>query len=248
VLLGEPPRTQFDLNFSLLGIPVRVHPWFWLFTLILGYHLGDPVMVLTWVAVVFISILVHEMGHALTMRAFGYYPWITLYSFGGLASYDPSGGWRSRGAGTLGQCLIALAGPAAGFFFAAVLLAGVVAAGYQQQVSFGGLLGITPWVTLQNARLGMFLNFTFLVCVAWGLINLLPIYPLDGGQIAREALLKINPRDGFRQSLWLSVFAATAMAAYGIFQWGSVWVAVLFGYLAFANYAALQSFQGRGRW
>jgi hypothetical protein len=71
---------------------------------------------------------------------------------------------------------------------------------------------------------------------------------LDGGQVAREILLKLNPRDGIRQSLWLSVFAATAMAVYGYMQWRDIFVALLFGYFAFANYTTLQSLGGRGRW
>jgi hypothetical protein len=36
VLLGEPGRTQVDLNFSLFGIPVRVHPFFWVIGVLLG--------------------------------------------------------------------------------------------------------------------------------------------------------------------------------------------------------------------
>ena len=73
MLLGEPPRTGGDLNFQLFGIPVRVHPLFWLIAVLLGIS-GDPqpAEILLWVVAVFVSILVHELGHALTMRAFGH--------------------------------------------------------------------------------------------------------------------------------------------------------------------------------
>ena len=63
--LFEPARTQFDLNFSLFGIHVRVHPMFWVVTAILGSNQGEARYVLLWVAVAFVSILIHEMGHVL---------------------------------------------------------------------------------------------------------------------------------------------------------------------------------------
>src|SRR5687768_2889887 len=120
MFLVEPPPTQADLHFRLFGIPVRVHPFFWLVTLLLsmsgqGTKL-DPVDALIWVAVVFISILIHELGHAFLQRRYGGHPRITLYSLGGLASCDDCDRSPSR------QILISLAGPVAGFLFAAVLL------------------------------------------------------------------------------------------------------------------------------
>ena len=65
MLIGEPPRTPYDLNFSLLGIPVRIHPFFWLAGLLLGPRQGGPPAILLWIAAVFLAILVHELGHAL---------------------------------------------------------------------------------------------------------------------------------------------------------------------------------------
>ena len=114
MLIGEPPRTPYDLNFSLLGIPVRVHPFFWLVALMLNYRLGDVASVLTWIAAVFLAILVHELGHASVMRAYGFRPWITLYGFGGLASYDQGQAYRSKGSGPLGQVLICSGGSGSG--------------------------------------------------------------------------------------------------------------------------------------
>ena len=87
MLLGEPAPTQADLHFRIFGFPVRVHPLFWVVTVLLGLQgRADPFETLVWVGVVFVSILVHELGHATLERTFGGHPWITLYSFGGLAS------------------------------------------------------------------------------------------------------------------------------------------------------------------
>jgi Zn-dependent protease len=247
VLLGEPPRTQYDLNFSLLGIPVRVHPMFWLIILMLSTSLHDAASLLTWIAAVFISMLVHEMGHALVMRAYGYRPWITLYAMGGLASYDPRYASSPKGSGPLGQVLISLAGPVAGFLLVGVLLLGLIAAGYGNHVIFVSPWGLQPYVfELPNQRLAGVLNGIFFVSLVWGMVNLLPVYPLDGGQIAREIFLKLSVRAGILVSLCVSIVAAVTMAVVAFVAWNHDWfVAVFFLYLAYGSYITLQAYRDR---
>ena len=251
MLLGEPPRTQFDLNFSLLGVPVRVHPLFWLVTVLLGGNLSDAGSVLSWIIAVFLSILVHEFGHALAMRAFGFRPWIILYGMGGLTSYDQGYGGRRTGLKPLGQILISFAGPLAGFLLAGVLVLGLAVAGYGDVIRWVGpwhskILPQLEW--FPNLRAGNLINSIFFISVIWGIVNLLPVYPLDGGQIAREVLMSFNPREGIRWSLMLSMFAAVAMAMIGFTQLHSFYVALFFGYLAFGSYTTLQAYSGRGPW
>lgn len=250
MLLGEPPRTPYDLNFLLFGIPVRVHPLFWLVTLLLGSQQNDVAAVLTWVIAVFFSILVHEFGHALAMRAYRFRPWIVLYGLGGLTGHDQKYGSDSRGAAPLGQVLISAAGPAAGFLLAALLVLGLTLAGLGGSLEFfgPGRLKIIPQVWLPNVRIGALLNDIFFICTLWGVVNLLPVYPLDGGHIAREVLLKLSPRQGIRLSLLLSMIAAGAMAAFGILQWHDIFVGVFFGYLAYSSYATLAAYSGRNPW
>ncbi|MBX9581317.1 MAG: hypothetical protein K2X87_13490, partial [Gemmataceae bacterium] len=111
-MLVEPDRTPYDLNFRLFGFPVRVHPLFWVVTVLFGSSaLRDfgPEYLLVWVVVVFVSILVHELGHAFAFRAFGTDAAVVLYGFGGLAV--PWGGV----AGRWRRVAVSLAGPAAGF-------------------------------------------------------------------------------------------------------------------------------------
>ena len=118
MFLAEPQRTAYDLNFSLGGVPVRVHPMFWLFTVLLGANDPVPLHLLIWVVAVFLSILVHEFGHSLAMRSFGWTSHIVLYSFGGLAVQDGShGGFERpgrRGRDARTQIIISFAGPLAG--------------------------------------------------------------------------------------------------------------------------------------
>lgn len=247
MLLVDPPPSQGDLHFRVFGIPVRVHPWFWIISLmwgISGSEKADPVSTLIVVAVVFVSILVHELGHAFVQRRFGGRPRITLYALGGLATCDDCD--RSPRS----QILISLAGPAAGFAFAAILLAAIRLSG--RQVIFGnyeGLMGlfIPDWEPLFASRVANITMFYLLqVNILWGVINLLPIYPLDGGRVARELFTLTNPRRGIIQSLWLSIGIAAAVAAYALTQ-NLIFTTFMFGYLAYANYQTLQAYEQHWR-
>ncbi|HYH69138.1 MAG TPA: site-2 protease family protein, partial [Urbifossiella sp.] len=140
MLFAEPERTAYDLNFRLFRFPVRVHPWFWLVTLIFGsnrFHPDHPGFILAWIAVVFVSILVHELGHALAFRAFGVGSHVVLHSFGGLAV--PWDNLRGRGQ----RIVVALAGPAAGFLLAAAVWASNASAGWVRPEA--GLLAIVTY-------------------------------------------------------------------------------------------------------
>jgi Zn-dependent protease len=256
VLLGEPQRTPWDLHFSLLGIPVRVHPLFWVIAAVLGFNAAPPeaknplLYLFVWIAAVFLAVLVHELGHALVMRSYGFSPWVTLYGLGGLTSAGQAHAYRSRGADTWGQILISAAGPGAGFLLAAAIVGLLVLfgpgveifliGGFLPYVSVGGLIGSLVFTA--------FVQYVLVVCIFWGIINLLPVYPLDGGQIAREILLQANPRDGIRQSLVLSIVTGVAVAVIGLAALRDPFIAVMFGLLAYFSYAALQAYSGRGPW
>jgi len=245
VIFNEPARTPYDLNFRVLGIPVRVHPLFWLVALLLGLGGGDNgrdlAPLLFWIGTAFVSILIHELGHALAARSYGWEPWITLHGFGGLASYRPT--FQSPKS----QILISLAGPGAGFLFAAVVLGFIAASGHS--IHF-----VWPNFTLpfwfeplyQSRNLNLLLYYLLYINIFWGLVNLLPIYPLDGGRISQEVFQLANPRDGLQQALWLSI--AVAVGA-GILAWtrmGDQFLAIFCAYLAYTSYQTLQSYSGRG--
>jgi stage IV sporulation protein FB len=257
VLLGEPERTQLDLNFSLFGFPVRVHPFFWVIGVLLGPINTELGFILVRVVAFFVAILVHELGHAIAMRAYGFRPWITLYGLGGLTSCNEGRAYHVRGSGPLRQILISAAGPGAGFALAAVAI-GLIAVFTRRMITFewGGTYGFEitsiPIASLWGRLLVDYLLF---ISIVWGIVNLLPVYPLDGGQIAREVLLTANPRDGIRQSLLLSMFAAAGVAVLvlgrsiqasgGRFDLRMLFVPALFGYLAYASYATLQAYTNR---
>jgi Zn-dependent protease len=241
-VLVEPERTPYDLRFRLLGFPVRVHPWFWLLTVLIN---GDsllrigPEYILMWVAVVFVSILVHELGHALAFRRFGADAEIVLYAFGGLAisRTTVSGRWR--------RIAVALAGPFAGFALWGVL--------YGTNAAFGWARANGPEVAFLYIQL-VFVN------LYWGLLNLVPVFPLDGGQVSRELCMARWGHRGTKMSLKISFATALLLVGYSLFceldtgqfgtgvtrdfPWwvprGSMYIAILFGLLAYESYQLLQ--------
>jgi Zn-dependent protease len=246
-VLAEPARTPYDLNFRLLGFRVRVHPFFWLGAGLLG---GNFLQVsfaawLIWIAVVFVSIIVHELGHAIAFRRFGRNASIVLYAFGGLAVPDSVVGGRMR------RILVSLAGPFAGF-----VLAGLVYGSDQ----------LAHWSSKENGSLVPFFYVMLIyVNLYWGIFNLLPVFPLDGGQVASELCEARWPARGFRISLQISVWVAAAIAVYSFvceyetrtqqlqllkelpwwFPRGGMYSGILFLILAVQSYQLLQQL-GRG--
>lgn len=240
----SPPPTRFDLRFSIAGFPVRVHPLFWLIALLLGSS-GSLVGIPIWIFVVFVSILIHELGHAFAFRRYGIDSHIVLHGFGGLTipQSAPWGtGWANVAPSPGQQIAISLAGPFAGFFLAVLVIAGVIFTG---GATAGVLLGFIPvpqYASLSGLGgiLNQFILMMLWVNIFWGLINLLPVFPLDGGQVARNILIQYDPYDGARKSLWVSVVTGGVVALAAFVFMNSIYMAFLFGILAFQSYQALQ--------
>lgn len=250
-LLQVPPPTRYDLRFSVAGIPVRVHPLFWLIALVFGSSSNNITGILTWILAMFIAILIHELGHAFAMRAYGQGSSIVLHFAGGL-TVPESIVWGGRYASIAltpnQQAFISFAGPLAGFFLAGTLTALAAALGATVVPNF--ILGIIPFPIILLPFGGDFLNSLFMdlmwISIFWGIINLVPVQPLDGGSIARQILVQADPYDGPRKALWLSVAAGAAMAVAGLVFLRSIYMAVLFGLLAFQSYQTLRGEAGIG--
>ena len=226
-MLAMPAPTPYDLRFQLLGIPVRVHPLFWLVTALLGYQADDPAATLIWVACVFISILVHEFGHGLMGRSFGNRPQIALYAMGGLCASD-----RER---TPAQSIaVLICGPGAGF-----LLYGLI---YLLTPAIERAL--PPDGTPIASRVELALYFLKYINLWWGLVNLLPIYPLDGGQITGVLLSLVDRWRGMRWTFLVGLVTAGVLAAYLLHK-DEQGVGFFFVYFAFINFQMLQSSAGQ---
>lgn len=240
------------LRFTIFGIPVAIEPWFWLVTAMLGGGYGalssnSPdayLWVIVWMAICFISILVHELGHAISgIRLGGGRTWIKLWAMGGLA-YNEGGRFTQKT-----RALMILAGPGAGLcLFAAVaglmvliwpngigleiLWKWMILSGDPRNMSHGALIAlIEDFPKLRVINIFVWINLW------WSLVNLLPIFPLDGGQFA-ECFIK--SRKKLHQ---IGMVTGILVAVCGYVYLGSWYIGLLFGYLAYQNYKGYQQAQ-----
>jgi stage IV sporulation protein FB len=262
MFLLEPGHTGFDLHFSVFGIPVRVHPMFWLVSAIMGFsflHVSIALF-LIWVGCVFFSILVHELGHVLMFRTFGVNAHVVLYAFGGLAI--PTHGLYNRWK----RIAVSFAGPLAQFLLLAVMAVAFAMTGLDRLQWFLhillGTLGIRTETFVEIDLHPLLMEAIFFLAwinLIWALINLLPVYPLDGGQISRDFLDGVMPRgQGVRTSLGISMVVAgifcvnSIAAAHGeplipFLPAGGNYTAIMFGLLALESFQLLQQ-QSNSPW
>jgi Zn-dependent protease len=218
-------RLSWNLG-KVAGIDLYLHPSAFLIFLFAGGS-GLASIGLETIALVvglFASIVLHELGHALTARLYGIRTAdITLYLFGGVARLERMP--RSGGP----ELLIALAGPAVSFATALALggLALVVSA----------LGRPVPGLLIELASLNAML----------GLFNLLPIFPMDGGRVLR-ALLS-GPLGRLRATevaAFLGRLVAIAGGVYFLFN-GMTQMLVLAIFVYFAGSMELRQVRGEGR-
>jgi Zn-dependent protease len=176
------------ITFRLLGFPVTIRPIAWLVLgfLVLSDAARGPdafVQGLIWALVLFSSILVHELGHALVARHFGLGPvQIELWGFLGFARYQ-------RRATHGRSMLVTAAGPAAG------LVLGFVSLGLLIALSVAGLTGdVAPMSPL--GLLASLLEYLAWINIVFSLFNLLPMRPLDGGNLLDSTLMWLGVAPG----------------------------------------------------
>ena len=367
MLLGEPNRTDFDLVFRCFGIPVRVHPGFWAIAALLSLPAGrEPLPVLGFALAIFLSILIHEMGHALAFRKCGIQSHIVLYHFGGLAVPDSVSNYvgygRQYSSGS--KIFVTAMGPGVQMLSAILLIlflrgmgktdgfltgiVGIPAAwtadpvgslqdirkvngavlpcypiqqfpersqaalgladknqdglitrielvDYEVELEAVAKFAIPMWKTVegksprlyvpremlehfsgtyleildradrgrdklilwedvvrghlqrirvQNEFLSIFCFGFIQIGLFWAVMNLIPVYPLDGGQIARELFVLSRVPNGVIKSLKLSIACGALTGLIGL-RLNMTFIAIMFFLLAYSSYQMLQRMQGR---
>jgi len=198
------------LQFNVLGFPVQVQWFFWLITIVMGGGLRsnpDWIRVALWVVAVFISILIHELGHALAARRYGNDSYIVLHGFGGLTIIPNAHFSRDQ------SIWVSFSGPLAGFILGAISFA------------------LKKFVDTEYLAFYTFINMMVFINIFWTLVNLLPVMPMDGGQIFREFL---GP-SRFQTACLVGGLIAALIAAYAIKN-EEIYLAFLFGYFAWINF------------
>lgn len=208
------------VRFQLFGIPVEIQPWLWVTLAIFGGALDHftpqflPFIALFMFAGAF-SLLVHEMGHALTIRRFGAPTRIVLHAFGGYALH-PAGIFTRKQ-----QFLVSAAGPGL-------------------QLLLGGVAWLVQaFAPLPTAYAEFLFDMLFYISMVWAILNLMPVIPLDGGQMMSSAL------GHHRRSLALriSMIAAVCIAVLMFVTTKRFIFPIFLGLFAYRNYQELKHFR-----
>jgi len=202
----------------IFNIPVSVQPWFWLtLAFISGQLFVDSakgiVFLLLFLVAGFVSVLVHELGHALTAQRFGKRPEIVLQAFGGYATYNNAVPLSRK------QSLM------------------VTAAGPGIQIVLG-LIALAVWRSLptMDPNLNYFLTVLAAISLIWAVLNLLPILPMDGGRLVETALGPENRRT----ALLISAITGVVVCIISITVFSQPILAIFVGMFAFQSFKALK--------
>lgn len=216
----------------LFGIPIYLDTMFVLVLLLFTFPYftsGDTQVMSAGVIIIaglMLSILLHEMGHALAARLFKIsVSHIELTALGGAAHFE-----RSLPSSVPIRTVVFLAGPAVNL----VLWVGFSTLASQPDVAASG-------------RLGMALGALAMANFWLALFNLLPAFPLDGGQTLDTWLsrlcgstwsIRIVSALGFLIAAWLALLSFP----------NNYWQLFLAFFLFQSNWLALQSVEGwRGK-
>lgn len=212
-----------DWRFDLLGFPVRVQPAF--LGLLAIYALfslqaRQPMYALvSFCVVVFVSILVHELGHAMVARRYRLRVGdIVLHGMGGHVTHAP---------GTVPQSLaISLAGPFAGLALGLIVWA------------------LAPFVPPHPIPMTVIDDLLW-VNIGWSIFNLLPMMPLDGGNALRSALqLRFTRVQATRWAAYSGLGIGVLLVILGL-QFDMIFVLAIGGFSAYQNWGVLQQLPRR---
>jgi len=211
--------------FRLAGIEVYLH-WTWFLAALYEFQqragtYGSPAWNVLEYLSVFAMVTLHEFGHALACRSTGgHAERIVLWPLGGLALVNPP----QRPAATLWSVA---AGPLVNVALIPVLIAAAAiarAAGVQPGSDPAHFL---YWLTGMNVVLLAF--------------NLLPSYPLDGGQVLRSLLWFVVGRARSLVAVAVIGFLGAAGLALLAVAKASFWFGLLAAFMAFSCWRALQN-------
>ena len=168
--------------FRLLGFEVRIQPGFVMFMLLIIVIYGDEFGI--WLAAsIAIFTLIHELGHAVAARQAGAHAEISLGFLAGYAAYSPT-----RPISRARHAWISFAGPGVHIATSVAVLVAMGANPIDRNTFDGSATFAIWWAG-----------------PAIGALNLIPILPLDGGNIVLQGLDRILPGRAHRIMLYASL-------------------------------------------
>ncbi|HMB41203.1 MAG TPA: site-2 protease family protein [Balneolaceae bacterium] len=196
------------------GIRVQIHWTFWLLFLFIGFFVfsregtfTDLLWYSLFIAGLFICVVLHEFGHALTAKKYGINTRsITLLPIGGLASL------KKMPENPKQELLVAVAGPAVNVVIAIIL------AIFVPVENFLGMEAEALEQELAMVDANNFFFYLLTVNIALVLFNIIPAFPMDGGRIFRALLsMKVGRIKATQVASSLGKFLALLFFLYGLF-------------------------------
>lgn len=215
--LGSIRRTTIDLDFSFL-----ILLGLFVFTF---YDATQGIQyALLWIPVIFLSILLHELAHAAAIALFGYgASHVMLAGMGGVTVNE-------RRARPWHDMVISLAGPVSSFGLAWLT----------SQVMWN-----VP-IAVRDPMLVAFLPLLRSANLWWGVFNLIPVTPLDGGHVVRNFFRTfLSEPAAFAVSVWIGMIAGAGVVGLAVYI-RYFFVAILVAWYVFTNYQQWRLFRERG--
>lgn len=227
------------IEFSLFGVQVKIHPTIWASLAVMAYLLTGEEQGLAgmslFVVAAFLCLFAHEMGHALAGRWLGGgRPVIELEWLGGICSNNVSRLNRT------GIILTTAAGPLTSLALMIPVLAGLTMAGCSFSLAWQQMQNMIIFErpqTLLDAyppMMILFISQVVQVSFWWSILNLLPIFPLDGGIIMTNLMRR--PRRMHLVSMVVAGVLALASFALGLYA-----MVVILMLLVMYNHRGLQN-------
>lgn len=208
---------------AIAGVPVHLSIWYFILMVFFVQDMGGPAEMILFGIAMTVSLLVHEMGHAMVAKWQGLDPSVTLHGMGGHCTHLPASSDKR-------DAVLVAAGPGAGL--ALGLLAGAI-------LFVVGKAGAPlPYLAEQ------FLTYMLWIGIVWSIFNLLPIFPLDGGKLTRLALLRVFGQDRGHKIAHISslVFCAGGLAMAIVTK--QIFLGFIVAYFAYQNWKLLQAGSG----
>ncbi len=220
--------------FRLFGVPVRLHFTFILLVVFLTVSvLGNAQSNAAYVIFLFgglLSVLLHEMGHAVVAAQFGVRTTeIVMFPIGGLSRME-------RPLRPTAEICVSLAGPLVNLLLATGIFFYMVSNHEATPIRLADFLkphtaSVMALLLYGNVLLAVF--------------NLLPAFPMDGGRVLRALLSYIRPEDeATRIAAWMGRMLAIAMGLYGLVA--AQFLLVFFAFFIYLG-AAQESVAALGR-
>lgn len=210
--LGSIRGTSIDIDFNFIILI--------LFFVVMNYDARVGIhYALLWIPILFVSVLVHELAHAGAIGMFGFgASHVVLSGMGGVTI-------NQRRARPWQDMVISIAGPASSFllWWLSDWMVDNLAIARTDRM----LAALLPRLALANAF--------------WGIFNLIPVPPLDGGHATRDFFrMFLSERTAFVVAIWIAIVVGSGVAIVSVVLLRQIFVGL---YIAWFVYMAVQQWQ-----